>query len=59
MPESFRVLQKELQSLGLSVELLSEEAEDQDEEEPEEERQEIDIIGQIEPETPEPEKEEL
>ncbi|MEE9247874.1 MAG: DNA-directed RNA polymerase subunit beta [Dehalococcoidia bacterium] len=60
VPESFRVLQKELQSLGLSVELLSEEAEDQDEEEePEEQRQEIDIIGQIEPETPEPKQEEL
>ena len=28
VPESFRVLQKELQSLGLSVELLSEETED-------------------------------
>ena len=28
VPESFRVLQKELQSLGLSVELLSEESED-------------------------------
>ena len=28
VPESFRVLQKELQSLGLSVELLNEEAEE-------------------------------
>ena len=45
VPESFRVLQKELQSLGLSVELLNEEVE-------EEEELEEEALGQVEGETP-------
>ncbi|MFQ5933887.1 MAG: DNA-directed RNA polymerase subunit beta, partial [Dehalococcoidia bacterium] len=49
VPESFRVLQKELQSLGLSVELLNEEPE---EEEGELESEEEVIPGEIGPEAP-------
>ncbi|MFQ5872654.1 MAG: hypothetical protein ACE5JL_02485, partial [Dehalococcoidia bacterium] len=53
VPESFRVLQKELQSLGLAVELLNEEVEE--EPEPEQElEQETDVaLGDVESETPE------
>ena len=55
VPESFRVLQKELQSLGLSVELLSEESDDSLLEENLEESEdglggELDIMAQLAPE---------
>ena len=63
VPESFRVLQKELQSLGLSVELLNEEAGDPllDEEIAETEdgvEGELDILAQLGPEPDEAETEE-
>ena len=44
VPESFRVLQKELQSLGLSVELLNEEEESETEPELEEEQEEGELL---------------
>ena len=60
VPESFRVLQKELQSLGLSVELLNEEAEetllDEDIAETEDGVEgELDILAQLGPEPDEAE----
>ena len=62
VPESFRVLQKELQSLGLSVELLNEEAEetllDEDIAETEDGVDgELDIFAQLGPEPDEAETE--
>ena len=62
VPESFRVLQKELQSLGLSVELLSEESDDSLLEENLEESEdglggELDIMAQLGPESDDTEAE--